>query len=102
MRTSNEDNASLTSFLDYTCEWTRIVNRGGLYEVNDDVYLLVKEIEAIMQVELTDLLKQSTPISGGSSKETIIDLVLQNTNIQFYWSIVNVNIQNDEYRAKNC
>ena len=49
MRTSNEDNASLTSFLDYTCEWTRIVNRGSIYEVNDDVYLLVKEIEAIMQ-----------------------------------------------------
>ena len=38
MRADHEDNASLTSFLDYTCDWIATVNRGGLYEVNDDVY----------------------------------------------------------------
>ena len=45
------------------------MNRGGLYEVNDDVYLLMKEIEATMQVYH---LKRSTILSEGSTKERII------------------------------
>ena len=57
MRADHEDNASLTSFLDYTRDWIATVNKGGLYEVNDDVYLLMKEIEATMQEELVYHLK---------------------------------------------
>ena len=45
------------SFLDYTCEWIRAVNRGGLYEVKDEVYLLFREIEAKMQSHLMVHLK---------------------------------------------
>ena len=55
MRSGHEDSGSLTSFFDYTCEWVKIVNRGGLYEVYDDAYLLIKEVETTMQTELIPL-----------------------------------------------
>jgi len=71
MRANNEGNACLTSFLDYTCESTRILNRGGLYEIND-IYLLVKEIEAIMQVELIDLLKRAPLFQEGQARKLLL------------------------------
>ena len=36
-----------SSLLEYTIIWTRLVNRGGLFEVNDIAFLLFKEIELI-------------------------------------------------------
>lgn len=33
-----------SSLLEYTCKWTRQVNRGGLYEVGDMCYSLFREI----------------------------------------------------------
>lgn len=74
MRNSHKDSGSLASFLDYTCEWIKTVNRGprGLHEINDDIYLLVKEIETTMQAEIIDHLKNSTVNSLGSSKETTV------------------------------
>jgi len=39
MKPNDEDLVDpATSFLDYTSQWIKIVNRGGLYEVNDDVF----------------------------------------------------------------
>ena len=38
-------NGDESSFLSYTLEWNRTVNRGGLFEVNDETYRLFKQIE---------------------------------------------------------
>ena len=38
-------NGEESSLLDYTAQWIREVNRGGLFEVNDTAYLLFREIE---------------------------------------------------------
>ena len=100
MRADHEDNASLTSFLEYTRDWIATVNRGGLYEVNDDVYLLMKEIEATMQGELVYHLKRSTIMSEGSTKEKITNLVLQSSNVSFYWDILTGDIHNEEWRTE--
>ena len=34
-----------TSFLDYTKVWTRAVNWGGLFDVNDGTFLFFKAVE---------------------------------------------------------
>ena len=57
MQADHTDDKPLSSFLDYTCEWIKEVNRGGLYEVKDEVYLLFREIEAMMQSHLMVHLK---------------------------------------------
>ena len=58
--------------------------------------MLFKEIETTMQAELIDHLKNSTVNSIRSSEKTIVDLVLQSNNVQFYWVILH-DIQNDKW-----
>ena len=38
-----------SSLLEYTMKWTRLVNRGGLFEINDTAFMLFKEIELIVR-----------------------------------------------------
>ena len=94
MQADHTDDKPLSSFLDYTCEWIGAVNRGGLYEVKNEVYLLFREIEARMQSHLMVHLR-TLPAQSQSSKATIVNLVQHNSNVQFYWSIVNADIQNE-------
>ena len=48
-----------TSLLDYTKDWVGCVNRGGLFEVNDEAYFLFVAIESTMRSKLTNHLKRS-------------------------------------------
>ena len=66
-----------------------------MFEVHGDVYLLFREIEASMQLKLKDHLKN--PFTSDSKRAAIIDPVLHNNNVQFYWSILNVDIENDDW-----
>ena len=95
MQSGHEDDKPLSSFVEYTNQWTKAVNRGGLFEVHGDVYLLFREIEASMQLKLKDHLKN--PFTSDSKRAAIIDPVLHNNNVQFYWSILNVDIENDDW-----
>lgn len=95
MQSGHEDNKPLSSFIEYTTQWTKAVNRGGLHEVKDDVYLLFREIEICMQLKLKDHLR--SPITPDSGRAAIIDPVLHDDNVQFYWSILNVDIENEEW-----
>ena len=47
-----------SSLSEYTCKWTRLVNRGGLYEINDMCYSLFREIELNMRQHLPSILTQ--------------------------------------------
>ena len=98
MQADHADDKPLSTFLAYTHEWVKAVNRGGLYEVKDEVYLLFREIEVKMQSHLMAHLKalSTTHYESQSSKTTIINLVQHDNNVQFYWSIVN-DIQNEEW-----
>jgi len=91
-----------TSFLDYTTQWIKIVNRGGLYEVNDDVFLLFNAIEKAMQVKLMSHLEKGTnpPSQQSSGKEEIIQCMLSDSNVLFYWDIVSYSIQDDGNRLE--
>lgn len=47
---SNSEDESLTSnasLLEYTKKWVTIVNRGGLFEINDSFYLFIEKVEKI-------------------------------------------------------
>ena len=45
------------SFLEYTKEWVKHVNRGGLFQVNDEVFCLFVEIEMQLRRHLLCLFK---------------------------------------------
>jgi len=101
MKLNDEDLVDpATSFLDYTSQWLKIVSRGGLYEVNDDVFLLFKEIEKSMLVKLMSHLEHGAnpPSEQSSQKEEILQRIVSDSNVSFYWDIVSYNIQDDDRR----
>lgn len=49
-----------SNLLEYTSKWTRQVNRGGLFEVNDMCFSLFREIELKTQQHLPSVISQST------------------------------------------
>jgi len=93
----------VTSFMEYTSQWVKIINRGGLYEVNDESFLLFKEIERVMQVRLRTHLEQGATTSSTvqlSGREEIVGVVKRDVNVLFYWDIISYSIQDDESKAE--
>ena len=86
----NGDESDLVS---YSREWTRLCNRGGLFEVNDMCLMMFKEIELAMRGHLLANLKGST----SNDRDTIIKSVAANENVRFYWSMISVDIQDEEH-----
>ena len=81
-----------TSLLDYTKNWVERVNRGGLFEVNDEAYFLFVAIESAMRSKLTNHLKKS--IGATNDEETgataaIVDFVSRDGEVDLYWSKLN-------------
>ena len=87
----NGDESSLEA---YTLEWSRKLNRGGLFEVNDETYRLFREVEVKMQSTLMAVLKRSVAVSG--QKQSIIDAVANDDDVQFFWALLTCDIQEEE------
>lgn len=88
-------NGDESSLLAYTLEWTRAVNRGGLFEINDVTFLLFGEIEVKMQKHLLSTLKSSLSTSG--KREFIVNTVASDQDVQFVWSLLSNDIQDEEH-----
>ena len=49
---------AIESFLDYTRKWTELVNKGGLIEVNNNLFFFIRRTETYVQKILNlELLK---------------------------------------------
>ena len=85
-----------SSLLKYTRKWTRQVNQGGLFEIGDMYYFLSREIELKTQQHLPSILSQSSSSdSDCNNKEVMISAVLGNESVQFFWTILSVDISNE-------
>lgn len=80
------------SFYDYTKKWTTITNRGGLFEINDLSFRLFKAIETVLRSQLSSSLLKS----ASDNKKCILDGVTSNENVLFHWSLLAVDIENEE------
>ena len=87
-------NGDESSLLSYTLEWSRAINRGGLFQINDDAYRLFKEIEMKMQRKLLSMLQSSLPLPG--KRELVIDAVASDDDVQFLWVLLSCDITNEE------
>jgi hypothetical protein len=72
-----------SSFLAYTSEWTAAVNRGGLFEVNNEAYLFFRCVE----VEVKPLLTQHV-ICGTVSEAEILSTLTANEDVLFHWDLL--------------
>ena len=75
-----------SSLLEYTMKWTRLVNRGGLFEINDTAFMLFKEIELITRKQLFITFEQGSSVDSGQ-RETIISAIANDDNVQFFFGL---------------
>ena len=76
-----------SSYLEYTKEWTKAVNRGGLFEVNDKAYNFFYDLEMKVRKHLPRLFRSSVP---SSIKGDIIKDLMSDDNILFSWTILTI------------
>lgn len=87
------------SLLKYTQEWIKKIDRGGLFEVSDGCYHLFAAIE----IALGDKLKvhlQSSTTQHTLAKSSLIQSVSCDEDVQFYWAMQSVDIDNNEHSAE--
>ena len=89
-------NGEESSLLEYTTQWTTLVNRGGLYEINDATYMLFRDIEMKVRTHLFTMFRTSTS-SMEDRRETVIKSVSNDTDVQFHWSMVSVDIADEQH-----
>ena len=81
--------------LTYTRNWFELVNRGGLYPINDVTFSLFANIEICVRSLLPKHI-----IKSNSDKETfkanVHDKVFKNDEVQFHWALLSQDIDSPE------
>ena len=81
------------SFKEYTCAWLNIINRGGLFNVNDEVYQFFMEVE----LSVYPLLRWQLDAHGEKkNKEELLRIIQQDENVLFSWMVITVDLSNDD------
>lgn len=80
--------------MEYTSKWIDLVNRGGIFEVNDTTYLFFKEIELKVCNQLLLAFERSLSV-GPSQQDSIVSAVAADESVQFYWTILSVDISDE-------
>ena len=89
MRESTEEEQGEESYLAYTKKWIQAIDRGGLFHITDEVYVLFYEVEKLVRKFLHRLVTQSLV---EQTKKEILDELTTDNNVQFYWSMIAVDL----------
>ena len=74
----------------YAIKWIEQVNRGGLFQVNDQAFSLFHLIELKFRVDMPSILMQLV------DKDNLVRKIIDDEDIQFSWSNLSVNIEEEE------
>ena len=81
-------------FLSYTKQWMELVNRGGLFPLNDDAFRLFIEIELCVHIFLPEHMLRTQ-----SDKDTFLqnvhDKISLDEDVQFYWTLLSQELLED-------
>lgn len=83
--TSNSD-----SIQAFTKQWLSAVNRGGLFFVTDEVYLLFFEMEMKMRKHLHELISEKH-----INKKAVIEGIASDDDVLFHWCLVSTDIDDE-------
>ena len=84
---SQKGEGSVTStYLEYTKRWLLAIDRGGLFHIHDEAYNMFYEIECLVKKFLTTL------DGFEKDKQDAIAQIANNDSIQFYWSMIAVEL----------
>ena len=88
-----------TDLMDYTRVWFDAVNRGGLFPLNDESFRFFTAVESRVRSQLAKSVLPSEE-SSSNCKEITITTTLQDEDVKFYWSIVSIDIENEDYATE--
>ena len=98
MREQHDDTSSTTSFLEYTQEWTKKVNRGGLFIISDKAYRFFISLELVTRTKLSNHLLKSvtfTLLAESTKKEDtteIVKTICDDEDVLFCWTLAGVDL----------
>ena len=95
LRTENSDLAG-NSLSEYAKKWTQIQSRGGLIEVNDDMFLFIKRIECVVRGILN--VKLIIAYKNEDLREVIERKVLENSAINQLWESLARHLVNEQLK----
>ena len=70
-------------------EWTDLVDRGGLWHIQENTHSFFLCLEEEVRIHIQLLLNE------GNKKQKIIQELIDNENVQFYWLIVGADFEED-------
>ena len=80
------------SYLEYTKKWICAIDRGGLFHISEEVYALFIEIERMVRIFVVKLVSQNSQ----ENKEDLIEEIVSDDDIQFYWSMISVDLDSHD------
>ena len=99
--TSLAVNGEESDLMEYTRNWTCLVNRGGLFEINDTTYLFFREIELNLRKRLfLTLQPQTSAVAASNKREDIICTVASDESVQFHWTLLSIDILSEDQAVK--
>ncbi len=87
-------NGEESDALAYTSKWIELINRGGVFEVSDTTYMFFKEIELKVRKQLLMAFERNLAVDS-SHKDSIICAVAGDESVQFYWTLLSVDISSE-------
>nr|XP_054762129.1 uncharacterized protein LOC129268622 [Lytechinus pictus] len=88
---SGQEDIEADSFLEYTCTWTNLVNRGGLFTVNDKVFKLFRAMEIKTQKTLNMNIAKNQNL-----KDVLCKNVSSNENVIRCWQVLCESLCSDD------
>ena len=88
-------NGEESDFLSYTTKWSLLIDRGGLFEINDSTFMFFKAIEVEVRTKLIAKFEGSD-----LGRNELIAEVASDDTVQFLWTIVSIDITDEEAAVK--
>lgn len=74
----------------YTCEWLSLVDRGGLFKINEDAYRFFMAVEKVVRIalpgKLTGKQPEATNVASAAKKDF---------DVQHYWAILSSDLEDE-------
>ena len=85
-------NGTDSSFLEYTKAWTKAINRGGLFQVNDSAYQFFLDLEAkVRHKHLPKLLMTANE----STKDEVLRDITDDEDVLFSWMLATTDFDDE-------
>lgn len=88
---AHQEGKDCSTYYDYTKAWIKLVNRGGLFEINNDCFLFFKAIELHVQETLRGHL-----LSGNIEKQEYLSQLVKEEDIHLLWSKLCADIEDSD------